>query len=56
MSVLAELSQLHRRTGEWHAAVDFATTALRIAERLDDGRSRRLPCATGSPPVASGRT
>jgi DNA-binding SARP family transcriptional activator/tetratricopeptide (TPR) repeat protein/DNA-binding XRE family transcriptional regulator len=40
MSVLDELSQLHRQTGEWHGAVDFATAALRIAERLDDGRSQ----------------
>ena len=40
MAVLDELSQLHQQRGEWHPAVNDATTALRIAEEADDVKSR----------------
>jgi tetratricopeptide (TPR) repeat protein len=40
MSVLDELSQLYRQRGEWYAAVGDATEALRIAEEMDDLKSR----------------
>jgi tetratricopeptide (TPR) repeat protein len=39
VSVLDELSQLHQQLGEWCAAVDNATEALRIAKTLDDPKA-----------------